>query len=142
MVSAEEENKKNLVSARYKSVDFHQKYDYGLANDVMHPAAKKMVSKIVKKTEGMATTAHSGRVIKAEGNKVWINVGITAGIKVGDEFEVIRKGEKLIDPDTGLALGAEEESVGKIVVVEVKEKYAIATIQGGNAQAEDFLKKL
>jgi curli biogenesis system outer membrane secretion channel CsgG len=142
MVSAEEENKKNLVNARYKSIDFHQKYDYGLANDVMHPAVKKMVSKIVKKTEGMATSAHSGRVIKAEGNKVWINAGTNAGIKVGDEFEVIRKGEELIDPDTGLALGAEEESVGKIVIVEVKEKYAVATIQRGNAQAEDFLKKL
>ncbi|HUU52018.1 MAG TPA: FlgT C-terminal domain-containing protein [Candidatus Heimdallarchaeota archaeon] len=90
----------------------------------------------------MATSSHSGRVIKVEGNKVWVNIGANAGIKIGDEFEVIRKGEKLIDPDTGLALGSTEESVGKIVVVEVEEKYSVATIQGGNAQAQDYLKKM
>lgn len=142
VVAAEEKNEKNLVGARYKSANFHQNYDYGLANEVMHPAVKKAVAKIVEKSAGMATSFHSGRVIKVEGNKVWVNIGANAGIKIGDEFEVIRKGEKLIDPDTGLALGSEEESVGKIVVVEVKEKYSVATIQGGNAQAQDYLKKM
>jgi len=142
VVAAEEKNEKNLVGARYKSANFHQNYDYGLANEVMHPAVKKMVVKIVEKSAGMATSSHSGRVIKVEGNKVWVNIGANAGIKIGDEFEVIRKGEKLIDPDTGLALGSTEESVGKIVVVEVEEKYSVATIQGGNAQAQDYLKKM
>jgi curli biogenesis system outer membrane secretion channel CsgG len=142
VVAAEEKNEKNLVGARYKSANFQQKYDYGLANEVMHPAVKKIVAKIVEKSAGMATSSHSGRVIKVEGNKVWVNIGANAGIKIGDEFEVVRKGEKLVDPDTGLVLGSEEESVGKIVVVEVKEKYSVATIQGGNAQAQDYLKKM
>jgi curli biogenesis system outer membrane secretion channel CsgG len=142
VVAAEEKNSKKLISARYKSMNFKQSFDYGLANEVMHPAVKKMVSKIIDKTKGMSTTSHSGRIIKVEDNKVWINIGASAGAKIGDEFEVIRKGEELIDPDTGISLGSEEEKVGQVVIVEVKDKFSIATIQNGNAQANDYLKKL
>jgi curli biogenesis system outer membrane secretion channel CsgG len=142
VVAAEEENKKTLIGARFKSINFRQNFDYGMANEIMHPAVEKMVGKIVQKTSGMSSTAHSGRVIKTSGNKVWINLGADSGVRVGDEFEVVRKGEELIDPDTGLSLGAEEEKVGTIVVTEVKEKYAIATIQSGSAQAKDYLKKI
>lgn len=142
LIAAEEENKKNLVGARYKGMNFKQTYDYGLAHEVMHPAAKKMVLEIVEKSAGMSSATHTGRVIKVEGNRVWINLGANTGAKIGDEFEVTRQGEELIDPDTGLALGAEEEKVGRVVIVEVKDKYSIATIQSGSAQAKDFLKKL
>ncbi len=142
VVAAEEENKKNLVGARYKGMNFKQKYDYGLANEVMHPAVEKIVSEIVEKSKGLSSSTNSGRVVKVEGTRAWINVGADAGAKIGDEFEVIRQGEELIDPDTGLSLGAEEEKVGKVVIVEVKDKYSIATIQSGNVQAKDYLKKL
>jgi len=143
IIAAEEQNKKNLVAARYKSMNFEQDFDYGLANEVMHPAVEKMVLKIVEKTKGIATAAkpsHEGRVIKVEGNMVWINLGSGSGIKAGDEFEVFRKGEELIDPDSGQSLGAEEEKVGTIVVSEVKDKYSIATIKSGSILAKDYLK--
>jgi curli biogenesis system outer membrane secretion channel CsgG len=142
VVAGEEENKKNLVGAHYKGMNFKQTYDYGLANEVMHPAVEKIVSEIVEKSKGLSSSSNSGRVVKVEGKRVWINVGADAGAKIGDEFEVIRQGEELIDPDTGLSLGAEEEKVGKVVVVEVKDKYSIATIESGNVQAKDYLKKL
>ncbi len=142
VVAAEEKNSKKLISARYKSMNFKQSFDYGLANEVMHPAVKKMVIKIADNTKGMASTSHSGRVIKVEGDKVWINIGSSAGAKIGDEFDVMRKGEELIDPDTGLSLGTEEEKVGRVVIVELKDKFSIATIQSGNAQANDYLKKV
>jgi hypothetical protein len=103
-----------------------------------------MVAKIVKKTQGMTPSAasHSGRVIKVEGNKVWINLGSNAGIKIGDEFGVFRKGEELIDPDTGQSLGADEEKVGIVVVTEVKTKYSVATIRTGKVLAKDYLQKI
>jgi len=146
VVAAEAENKKNLVDARYKSANFKQKFDRGLAHDVMHPAVEKMVAKIVDKTQGMtgsaAPSSHSGRVIKVEGATIWINLGAGSGIKVGDVYDVYRKGEELIDPDTGLSLGAEEEKVGKIVVTEVKSKYSLGTVKEGSVLAKDFLKKI
>jgi hypothetical protein len=144
IIATEAENKKNLVDARYKSANFKQKFDYGLAHEVMHPAVKKMVAKIVDKTQGMGPSAssHSGRVIKVEGNKVWINLGSGSGIKIGDEFGVFRKGEELVDPDTGLSLGADEEKVGIVVVTEVKAKYSVATIRTGKILAKDYLRKI
>lgn len=142
IVAAEEENKKRLVGARYKGANFQQSFDQGLANEVMHPAVEKMVAKIVDKTAGLIPAAPTGRVVKVEGTKVWINLGANAGLSAGDEFEVYRKGEELIDPETGLSLGAEEEKVGKIVITEVQDKYSIGTVQSGNVKAKDFLKKL
>jgi hypothetical protein len=146
IIATEADNQKRLVAARYKGVNFKQKFDYGLAHEVMHPAVEKMVVKIVDKTQGIAGTSapasHSGRVIKIEGTKVWVNLGASSGIKVGDEYDVYRKGEELIDPDTGLSLGAEEEKVGMIVVTEVKAKYSLATVQEGSVLAQDFLKKI
>jgi len=146
VVAAEEDNKKTLIGARYKSLNFKQNFDYGLAHEVMHPAVEKMVGKIVDRTKGMKSSTpapkpHRGRVIKVEGDNVWINLGSNSGIEIGDEFDVYRKGEELIDPETGLSLGAEEEMVGKIVVTEVKAKYSIATVQNGSVLAKDYLKK-
>ncbi|MCJ7580974.1 MAG: hypothetical protein MUP98_10625 [Candidatus Aminicenantes bacterium] len=142
VVAAEEENKKTLVGARYRSVNFQQSFDAGMANDIMHPAVEKMVVKIVNQTAGMSSSAHSGRVIKAQGGQVWVNLGDGSGVKVGDEFEVIRMGEELIDPDTGISLGAVEEKIGIIVITEVLAQYAIASIKSGSAEAQDYLKKI
>ncbi len=143
VVAAEEENTKRLVGARFRSINFQQDFDYGMANEIMHPAVEKMVVKIVENAAGMSGGAsHSGRVIKVSGNQVWINLGANTGIQAGDSFDVIRKGEELIDPDTGLSLGAVEENVGSVVVTQVQEKFSIATIQSGSVQANDYLKKI
>jgi len=40
-------------------------------------------------------------------------------------------GEELIDPETGLSLGAEESYAGKIKIGKADKKYAIATILEG-----------
>jgi curli biogenesis system outer membrane secretion channel CsgG len=142
LVAAEEDNKKTLIGARYKSANFEQNFDYGLANEVMHPAVEKMVKKIVDKASGMAPASHSGRIVKVEGSKVWVNLGAGSGVKVGDAFDIYRKGEELIDPDTGLSLGAEEEKVGSIIITEVKGNYSLGSVENGNVQAKDFLKKI
>jgi len=141
VVAAEEKNDKKLIGAYGKGANFKQQFNEGLAHEVMHPAVEKMVVKIVKKTEGITPAAPTGRIVKVEGGKVWINLGATAGVNVGDEFIVLRKGEELIDPDTGLSLGAEEETVGKIIITEVQAKFSIGSIQSGIPKAKDFLKK-
>lgn len=142
IVAAEEENKKTLIGARYRGMNFRQSFDVGLANDIMHPAVEKMVVKIVDQTAGMSSSAHSGRVIKAQGGQVWVNLGAGSGVNIGDEFDVIRMGEELIDPDTGISLGAIEEKIGIIVITEIMAQYSIASIKSGSAAAQDYLKKI
>ncbi len=66
-----------------------------------------------------------GSVVKAEDNRVWVNIG-EDGLEVGDRLTVMRKGEELIDPETGISLGSSDTSLGEIEVIQVAEKYSIA----------------
>ena len=76
----------------------------------------------------------TGSIIKVDGEKIYMNLGADA-CNPGDTFQAVSKGEELIDPDTGLSLGGEEQVIGTVQVVEVKEKYSIARPTGVEAGA-------
>jgi hypothetical protein len=80
------------------------------------------------------------RVIRLDGQRAYINVGRTSGVRVGDRFTIHRMGEPLIDPVTKMNLGAVEEQVGTAVVSEVQERFSIVTVTG-TAAANDVLRK-
>ena len=65
-------------------------------------------------------------VIRPGESDLLIAAGGRVGARVGDEFTVFTLGEELIDPVTGEILSREEFEVGRIRIVEVKEKYARA----------------
>ncbi len=81
-----------------------------------------------------------GKIIKVDGARAWINLGASAGIKVGDKFNVISVGEALIDPDTGKTLGADEQQTASGAVVEVQPEFAIMSFSG-KASAKDTVRK-
>jgi curli biogenesis system outer membrane secretion channel CsgG len=66
-----------------------------------------------------------GSVVKAEGQRVWLNIG-DDGVDMGDRLSVMSKGEELIDPETGISLGSSDTNMGDIEVIQVAEKYSIA----------------
>ena len=66
-----------------------------------------------------------GSVIKAEGQRVWLNIG-DDGVDMGDRLSVMSKGEELIDPETGISLGSTDTRLGDIEVIQVAEKFSIA----------------
>ena len=75
-----------------------------------------------------------GSVVKADSRRVWLNLGQGA-VKVGDHLEVLRKGDALIDPETGISLGTEDTVIGRATVSQVQDKFSIASIEG-SAQIE------
>jgi len=81
--------------------------------------------------ERMETVPWQSKIVKVSDGEVYINVGTDTGIRKGEVFEVYTVGEELIDPDTGLSLGAEESYAGKIKIKNAEKKYAIATILEG-----------
>jgi len=89
---------------------------------------EKIVNVIVDKME---TIPWQARIVKVSDGNVYINVGADAGIRKGEVFKVCTIGEELIDPETGLSLGAEETYAGKIEIRKVEKKYAVATILEG-----------
>jgi len=102
-------------------------------------AIDDMVAFIVAKMEPIPW---QGRVILAKGNEVYLNAGSGAGIKVGDSFDIYKRGEELIDPDTGLSLGFEQSKIGNIQVSKVEDKFSIAKITAGSGGVKGDLVRL
>lgn len=79
----------------------------------------------------MKDVPFSARVIKVSSRGIYISAGKRSGAAVGDTFKVYSVGEELIDPDTGEVLGSEEEEIGQVKIMKVKEKYSLASVING-----------
>lgn len=67
-----------------------------------------------------------GSIVKADASQIFLNLGQDV-VSIGDRFRVMRKGEELIDPDTGISLGGSMTNLGEIQVSQVQEKFSIAS---------------
>jgi curli biogenesis system outer membrane secretion channel CsgG len=131
----------------FKDASFSREAEWGLASETINEAAKAVVTKLVS-GDYLARIADAavpggmveGKIIKVEGNKAYINLGASSGIKTGDKFNVINVGEALIDPDTGAKLGATEKQTGSGSVVEVQDRFAVIQVTG-TATAKDTIRK-
>lgn len=90
-------------------------FDDSLVGQVTREAIEAIVGLLDANAEGVAWGA---TVITYNNGAVYINAGATSGVEVGDTFVVMRPGEDLIDPDTGLNLGSVEKEVGRIEVTD------------------------
>ncbi|MBN1622114.1 MAG: hypothetical protein JW871_05945 [Endomicrobiales bacterium] len=104
-------------------------------------ATREAVDKAAKKVIDDLGGQWKGSIIKISNGTVFLNAGKNVGIKKGDEFKVIRKGEEMIDPETGESLGSEDEVIGEIKITEVKEKFSKAKIISGDALKGDTVER-
>jgi len=145
-VSAEDSVRKGGV--RFRSANLSREDEWGIASEAIEAASKAVVEKLVSDGSLDRVSAAAGtagaidmRIVRVDGQRAYINVGSSSGIKVGDKFTIHRMGEPLIDPATGMNLGAVEEQVGTGEVVEVQERFAIITFTGSPANA-DVIKRV
>ena len=68
-----------------------------------------------------------GYVVEKLDHKIVLDLGKGSAF-VGEVFEVIKEGKKLVHPVTGEVLGTTEEAVGKVRITEVKDKFSFAEI--------------
>ncbi len=123
------------------AIDFNAE---GFDKTPLGQAVRDAVDKWVKFTvEQLGNQPWEGRIIKADtDDKIYVNAGSLANIQVGDRFQVLREGEKLVDPATGLDLGAERTPVGEVQITEVQEKFSIArACQGTGFERGDILRE-
>jgi len=99
-------------------IDFkdEKEFDESLVGKATREAIDELVKKIDAATLNLPWEAKVARV--SPDGSVIINSGAEAGVQVGDVFVVYRKGEEIIDPDTGESLGSEDTKVGTIQVVD------------------------
>jgi len=84
----------------------------------------------------------TAKVVKSEGSKIYINAGSSLNIKHGFKFYAYSVGEEIVDPDSGLRLGADEKLIGTVEVRDVQDKFSIGFLASGSGQLKrgDVLK--
>ena len=60
---------------------------------------------------------------------------IRTGIQSGTTLSVLKEGEALIDPDTGMDLGSDTTKIADIKITEVQDKFSKAQIVGTPSKA-------
>lgn len=72
---------------------------------------------------------------------VYINAGRSAGIQVGDHYDVMREGRELMDPDTGRSFGRTSNRIGALAITQVEDDRARARVLDGQVpESGDLLK--
>jgi curli biogenesis system outer membrane secretion channel CsgG len=130
-----------------KGTSVSRESEFGIATEALGKASTALVAKLVAggylAKIGPGTGAGSGleaKIAKVDGNSAWLNIGSSAGVKVGDKFAVFNVGEAIIDPDTGQALGASEKQTATGEVTEVAERFAVINFSGA-AKVKDTARK-
>ncbi len=71
------------------------------------------------------------RVMEVDGREITITGGKNMNIKVGDTFDVYRRGKALVDPETGQTLGYRETRLGPMKITEVMDKFSSGVMLDG-----------
>ena len=106
-------------------------------------ATRQAISDVIRFIiDRMEAVPFSAKVVKMEGNNVYINIGSSMNVRPGMRLYAYSLGEDLVDPDTGLKLGADEKMIGTVEVRDVQEKYSIGQVVSGRGQLKrgDILK--
>jgi hypothetical protein len=86
-----------------------------------------------------------GRVEFTKENNVYLNLGDSAGLKVGDRLKVVTPGQEVVNPNTHTVLGfTNDESHGELKITELLSNTgAVAqVVSGGPFKANDKVKAL
>jgi curli biogenesis system outer membrane secretion channel CsgG len=97
------------------------------------PAVKKALAEMIaeKIAETVTNRVYPVLVAYVQGDIVYLNEG-GKGIKEGDVFEIINRGENINDPQTGLSLGSSETAVAAVKVDVVAERMSFAKVVAGD----------
>lgn len=110
--------------------------------DPLDQAVQYLVDDAVQKIAAkLSCIPFKGRVIQIKGNSIIVSASQRNGAQIGDEFFVYSVGKELKDPFTGELLGREEVEVGRVKLLNVKERYSFAKRIGKfKLKPGDFIK--
>jgi curli biogenesis system outer membrane secretion channel CsgG len=117
---------------------------------ILRPITVKLAESLSQKSlasSGMGGVGDAsgivGKIAKADGGTLYLNVGSDGGVKEGDVFAVYRVGETIKDPDTGEVIGTNEAKVGSLKITAVKgPRLSLASpVSGSGFKAGDTVKK-
>lgn len=133
----------------FGSANLSSSEQFGIASDAIQKASKDIVAKMAQTDAITKLNAAQGstggidaRVARVDGKQIYLNIGASSGVKVGDKFSIFEAGEPIIDPATGANLGSAEKRTGTCTVTDVQDKFSIATLDGAStASVKSIIRK-
>ncbi|HWK71824.1 MAG TPA: CsgG/HfaB family protein [Burkholderiaceae bacterium] len=121
----------SLVESATRAVKWSDSMSFRSGGSQVNAAMDTFLDKVVGE---VGEIINPPKVVGVHNGKVIINRG--AGIAAaGQTYDIYSVGEELVDPDTGETLGATEENIATIRIVDVKPKLAYGEIVKGSADA-------
>ncbi len=142
MAVAEGQGNKRMGGGYFKGASAERNFDQGAAQEALRPAVEQAVAKVVAQAGTLQTiqpAAPEGQVVNARDGSFYINRGETAGVKVGQRFDVMRVTDEIKDAD-GRLLDRVVSKVGTLEVVQVLSQSAICKLIDGQAAVNDAVK--
>ena len=108
----------------------------GEASKVLREAIVDLAENIVDRADGFEIAPMipclTGSVATVAGGRVYLTLGASTSVAVGDYFKIRDRQEAILDPATGDTLGFVETDKGFVQVAEVQERMSIAdVVEGG-----------
>ncbi|MBI4652342.1 hypothetical protein HY745_13920, partial [Candidatus Desantisbacteria bacterium] len=114
----------------------------GFDETVIGKATRKCVDMVIKAmVDSLGNQPWSAKIVKVSGKEIYLNSGKKDNEQVGRVIGIYRKGEELIDPDTGLSLGSENTKIGTAKIIKVDENFSVAETSAENVTKDDYLKE-
>jgi hypothetical protein len=89
------------------------------------------------------TISVEGLIAAVDGGQIVLNVGGRAGVKVGDQLEVVRVTKEIKDPSTGAVIRRLTTSVGVIRATDVDDVSTVcAAVSGSDFKTGDRVKSI
>ena len=112
-----------------KDLDFGQS---SFQDSALGKAARKAINKATKQIVDAAVAVEwQGRIVDVDMGEVIINAGDSAGVAIGDRYQVYRVSKVLRDPQTGRVLGQRKRRVAEIQIFETHQEMAFGRVTDG-----------
>jgi curli biogenesis system outer membrane secretion channel CsgG len=117
------------------NVDFgSSNFQETIIGEAVKIAVDKLTADVVSNAPEVSvrTITVEGVVAAVDGGQIILNVGRRAGVKVGDQLEVVRVTKEIKDPDTGAVIRRLTSSIGIIKATDVDDASAVCTAVSGS----------
>lgn len=128
-------------NADFGSSDFQQT----IIGEATKAAVDKLSTDLVGDVGKVAvrTVTVEGLVAAVDGGQVILNVGAKAGVKVGDQLQVMRVSKEIKDPATGAVIRRLSTTIGVVKATDVDDASAVCTpVSGTDFKVGDAVKSV
>jgi len=79
----------------------------------------------------------SGMIAKVEGERIYITLGRLEGVRVGDEFEIVRRITEIKHPLSGKKISEERDVAGRLKATSVQDQLSVCSLLSGQAEQKN-----